>query len=119
VRKRRAGRRALGARASILVEAKPNASWLLDFVHDQFTCGRRFRILNIVDDVTRECMAAIPDTSISGRRVARELTALIERRGKPGMIVSDHGTEFTCNAILAWAEQNVSAKPRPFRPCTA
>ena len=59
-----------------------------------------------MDDVTRECLAAIRDTSISGRRVARELTALIERRGKPGMIVSDHGTEFTCNAILAWAEQN-------------
>jgi transposase InsO family protein len=47
-----------------------------------------------------------PGHSISRRRVARELTALIERRGKPGMIVSDHGTEFTCNAILAWAEQN-------------
>jgi putative transposase len=106
VRKRRARRRAVGARAPILVEARPNARWSLDFVHDQFACGRRFRILNIVDDVTRECLAAIPDTSISERRVARELTALIERRGKPGMIVSDHGTEFTCNAILAWAEQN-------------
>jgi putative transposase len=106
VRKRRARRRAVGARAPILIEARPNARWSLDFVHDQFACGRRFRILNIVDDVTRECLAAIPDTSISGRRVARELTALIERRGKPGMIVSDHGTEFTCNAILAWAEQN-------------
>ena len=104
--KRRARRRAVGARAPILVEARPNARWSLDFIHDQFACGRRFRILNIVDDVTRECLAAIPDTSISGRRVARELTALIERRGKPGMIVSDHGTEFTCNAILAWAEQN-------------
>jgi putative transposase len=46
-------------------------------VHDQFACGRRFRVLNIVDDVTRECLAAIPDTSISGRRVARELTDLI------------------------------------------
>lgn len=43
----------------------------------------------------------VPDTSISGRRVACELTALIEQRGKPGMIVSDHGTEFTSNAILA------------------
>ena len=42
----------------------------------------------IVDDVTRECLAAIPDTSISGRRAARERTALIKRRGKPGMIVS-------------------------------
>jgi len=71
-------------------------------VHDQFSCGRRFRILNVVDDVTRECLGAIPDTSISGKRVARELTAIIERRGKPGMIVSDHGTELTSNAILSW-----------------
>ncbi|MBB2830546.1 UNVERIFIED_ORG: transposase InsO family protein [Rhizobium esperanzae] len=50
-------------------------------------------MLNIVDDVTRECLAAIPDTSISGPHVARELTTLVERRGKPGMIVSDNGTE--------------------------
>jgi putative transposase len=106
VRKRRARRRAVGTRAPILVEAVANARWSLDFVHDQFACGRRFRILNIVDDVTRECLAAIPDTSISGRRVARELTALIERRGKPGMIVSDNGTEFTSNAMLAWTQGN-------------
>ncbi|WPE24201.1 IS3 family transposase ISAtu5 (plasmid) [Shinella zoogloeoides] len=90
VRKRKARRRAVGTRAPILVEAKANARWSLDFVHDQFACGKRFRILNVVDDVTRECLAAIPDTSISGRRVARELTTLVERRGKPGMIVSDN-----------------------------
>ena len=107
VRKRRARRRAVGVRAPILVEARPNARWSLDFVHDQFACGRRFRILNVVDDVTRECLAAIPDTSISGHRVARELTALIESRGKPGMIVSDNGTEFTSNAMLTWAEQHI------------
>ncbi len=95
VRKRRARRRAVGTRAPILVEAKANARWSVDFVHDQLACGRRFRVLNVVDDVTRESLAAIPDTSISGRRVARELTALLARRGKPGMIVSDHGTEFT------------------------
>ncbi|WP_394114191.1 IS3 family transposase [Xanthobacter wiegelii] len=106
VRKRQARRRAVGTRAPILVEAKANARWSLDFVHDQFVSGRRFRILNIVDDVTRECLAAIPDTSISGRRVARELTALIEQRGKPGIIVSDNGTEFTSNAMLAWAQEN-------------
>lgn len=104
VRKRRARRRAVGTRAPILVEARANARWSLDFVHDQFPCGRRFRVLNIVDDVTRECLAAVADTSISGRRVARELTDLVRRRGKPGMIVSDHGTEFTSNAILAWAK---------------
>jgi transposase InsO family protein len=106
VRKRRARRKAVGTRAPILIEVRPNARWSLDFVHDQFGCGRRFRILNVVDDVTRECLAAIPDVSISGRRVARELSAIIERRGKPGMIVSDNGTELTSNAILAWcAEQ--------------
>ena len=104
VRKRRARRRAVGSRAPILVESRPNARWSVDFVHDQLACGRRLRILNIVDDVTRECLAAIPDTSISGRRVARELTVLIERRGKPGMIVSDNGTEFTSNAMFAWAQ---------------
>ncbi len=102
VRKRRARRKAVGTRAPILVEAMPNARWPLDFVHNQFANGRRFRILNIVDDVTKECLGAIPDKSISGRRVARELTAVVERRGKPAMIVSDHGTEFTCNAMLAW-----------------
>ena len=106
VRKRKARRRAVGTRAPILVAAKANARWSLDFVHDQFACGRRFRILNVVDDVTRECLAAIPDTSISGRRVARELTTLIERRGKPGMIVSDNGTELTSNAILAWSKDH-------------
>jgi len=103
VRKRRARRRAVGTRAPILIEARANARWSVDFVHDQMTSGRRFRIFNVVDDVTRECLASIADTSISGARVARELTALIERRGKPGMIVSDHGTEFTSNAVLAWS----------------
>ncbi len=106
VRKRRARRKAVGTRAPILIEARANARWSLDFVHDQFNCGRRFRILNVVDDVTRECLAAIPDVSISGRRVARELTTIIERRGKPGMIVSDHGTELTSNAILAWCAEH-------------
>jgi putative transposase len=91
-------------RAPILVEAKPNARWSLDFVYDQFANGRRFRVLNIVDDVTKECLGAVPDTSISGRRVARELTTIVERRGKPGSIVSDNGTEFTCNAMLAWCK---------------
>lgn len=88
-----------------MVEALPNTRWSLEFVHDQVANGQRFGLLNVVEDVTRECRAAIPDTSIpdtsiSGRRVARELTALIERRGKPGMIVSDNGTELNRHAIL-------------------
>jgi putative transposase len=105
VRKRRARRKAIGTRAPILIEARANARWSLDFVHDQMACGRRFRILNVIDDVTHECLAAIPDTSISGHRVARELSALIRRRGRPGTIVSDNGTEFTSNAMLTWSQQ--------------
>ena len=107
VRKRRSRRKAVGTQSThILVEAKPNARWSLDFVHDQLAWGRRFRILNIVDDVTRECLAAIPDTSISGKRVARELTTIIAWRGKPRMIVSDNGTEFTSNEILRWSKEH-------------
>ena len=64
-------------------------------MHDQLASGRRFRVLNVVDDVTREFLAAVPDTSICGKRVVRELTDLIAVRGKPGMIVSDNGTELT------------------------
>ena len=95
----------MGTKAPAPVLALPNQRWSLDFVHDQMTSGRRFRVLNVVDDVTRECLAAVPDTSISGRRVMRELTELIAQRGRPGMIVSDNGTELTSNAVLAWCGQ--------------
>ena len=102
VRRRKGRKRAVGARAPAPVIALPNQRWSLDFVHDQLASGRRFRVLNVVDDVTRECLAAVPDTSISGKRVVRELTDLIAMRGKPGMIVSDNGTELTSNAVLEW-----------------
>jgi transposase InsO family protein len=88
VRRRRSRRRAVGTRAPAPVLALPNQRWSLDFVHDQMASGRRFRVRNVVNDVTRECLAAVPDTSISGRRVVPELAELIARRGKPGMIVS-------------------------------
>lgn len=61
-------------------------------------------MLNVIDDVTKECLAAIPDTSISGKRVVREVRAIIERRGRPGAIVSDNGTEFTSLAVLAFSQ---------------
>ena len=105
VRRRRGRKRATGTRAPLLLPALPNTRWSIDFVHDQLASGRRLRILNVVDDVTQECLAAVADTSISGRRVARELTALVARRGRPTVIVSDHGTEFTSNAMLAWTEE--------------
>ena len=72
---------------------------------DQFNDGRRFRVLTVVDDCTRECLALIADTSLSGRRVVRELNQLLMQRGKPKMIVSDNGSVLTSNAILTWADE--------------
>lgn len=105
VRRRGGRKRAIGTRAPMLVPLGPNERWSLDFVSDQFTDGRRFRILAIVDDCTRENLALVADTSLSGLRVARELDRVIAERGRPKMIVSDNGSEFTSNAILAWADQ--------------
>jgi putative transposase len=105
VRKRGGRKRALGTRAPMLVPLMPNQRWSLDFVSDQFTDCRRFRVLTVIDDCTRECLGLVVDTSLSGRRVARELHHIIAQRGSPKMIVSDNGTEFTSNAILNWAEE--------------
>ncbi|MBB3358905.1 putative transposase [Novosphingobium sp. BK486] len=72
----------------------PNQRWSLDFVSDSLVCGRRFRILCVVDDYTRECLALVADTSLSDARVARELTGLLGMRGKPmhnGFVESFNG----------------------------
>src|SRR5881227_3606003 len=104
VRRRGGRKRALGTRRPMVTPQAPDQRWSLDFVSDQLTDGRRFRILAVVDDCTRECLALVADTSISGRRVARELDDIIRRRGKPKMVVSDNGSELTSNAILTWAD---------------
>ena len=83
----------------------PNQRWSLDFVSDAFGCGRRFRILCVVDDFTRECLALVPDTSLSGARVARELDKIVAIRGKPLAVVSDNGTELTSASILRWSQE--------------
>jgi putative transposase len=106
VRRRGGRKRAIGTRAPMTVPVLPNDRWSLDFVSDQMTDGRRFRILTVVDDCTRECLALVADTSLSGVRVARELDVLMGERGKPWMVVSDNGSELTSNAILAWADQS-------------
>ena len=104
VKKRGGRKRAIGTRAPISLPQGLNQRWSLDFVSDSLSEGRRFRILAVVDDFTRECLALVADTSLSGKRVARELDAIIARRGKPSKIVSDNGTEFTSNAMLGWQE---------------
>jgi len=105
VRRRGGRKRALGARAPLALPQGPNQRWSMDFLHDQFSDGRRFRILAIVDDFTRECLALVADTSLSGLRVGRELDAIVAERGKPATCVSDNGTELTSTAILRWSQE--------------
>ena len=71
---------------------------------DAFTNARRFCVLAIVDDFSRECLGLIVDTSLSGFRVTRELSAIMRRRGRPKTIVSDKGTELTSMAVLRWRQ---------------
>jgi len=105
VRKRGGRKRALGTRRPMVLPDRINERWSLDFVSDAFTDGRRFRVLAIIDDYSRECLALVTDTSLSGMRVTRELNQLLTRRGKPRTIVSDNGTELTSIAILKWCQE--------------
>lgn len=105
VRKRGGRKRALGTRAPMTLPQGRNQRWSLDFVADTLASGRRFRILTLVDDFTRECLGLVVDTSLTGLRVARELDRVAEVRGHPCMIVSDNGTELTSNAVLTWQQQ--------------
>ncbi len=105
VRRRGGRKRALGTRAPMAIPQAPNQRWSLDFVMDTLADGRRFRILAVVDDFSRECLALVADNSLSGVRVARELDRLVEGRGRPCMIVSDNGTELTSHAILRWQQE--------------
>ena len=105
VRKRGGRKRALGTRRPMLLPGRTNERWSLDFVSDAFTDGRRFRVLAVVDDYSRECLALVADTSLSGLRVTRELDILTRLRGRPVTIVSDNGTELTSMAVLKWCQE--------------
>lgn len=105
VRRRGGSKLALGIRAPVAILQGCKQRWSLDFVSDAFACGHRFRIFAVVDDLTRECVRLIADTSISGLRVARELDWAIAERPSPALIVSDNCTELTSMAILRWSKE--------------
>ena len=107
VRRRGGRKRALGTRAPMALPHALNQRWSLDFVSDTLADGRRFRILCIVDDFSRECLGTVVDSSLSGVRVVRELDRLILERITPRVIVSDNGTELTSMAVLRWATDRV------------
>jgi putative transposase len=85
----------------------PNQRWSLDFLSDALANGRRFRVLAVVDDFTRECLGLVVDISLSGLRVGRELDRIADMRGHPALAVSDNGPELTSGAILRWQEERL------------
>lgn len=108
VRRRGGRKRALGTRAPMLLPERINQRWSLDFIADRLSDGRRFRILCVVDDFSRECLACVVDTSLSGVRVVRELERLTDQRATPEVIVSDNGSELTSVAVLRWVPGRVA-----------
>jgi putative transposase len=106
VKRRKGRKRALGTRQPLPRPDRVNQVWSLDFMSDALSCGRRFRVLGVMDQCSRECLLLVADTSIGGVRVVRELDALIHTRGKPACIVSDNGTELTSRAVLQWTQDH-------------
>jgi putative transposase len=81
-----------------------NQRWSLDFVSDALSDGRKYRVLCVIDDFSRKCLATVADNSLAGERVTRELNRIALTRGYRCMVVSDNGTELPSNAILKWQE---------------
>lgn len=88
------------------IPTAPNQRWSMDFVSDQLSNGRRFRVLNVVDDYSREMVGQLVSVSISGRQVARFLDQLTEQRASPARIVFDNGTEFTSKTMFFWSKES-------------
>ena len=87
--------------------AGPNQCWSADFVSDKLTDGRSYRVLTVIDQFTRECVAMEADRSLQGKHVVAALTrAIVERGQAPRSITLDNGSEFTGRALEAWAIQH-------------
>ena len=84
-----------------------NTRWSMDFVSDQLANGRRFRVLNVIDDYNREVIGQLVAVSISGQQVARFLEQLGETRAYPVHIVCDNGAEFTSKAMFFWSQSTL------------
>lgn len=90
----------------LILPTAPNQCWSLDFMSDALSDGRKFRVLNIIDDYNRESLKIEVDTSLPALRVQRALDQLIAERGKPANIRSDNGPEFISQIMEQWGERN-------------
>ena len=93
-------------RMPMVVPIAKDIRWSMDFVHDQLSNGRRFRVLNVKDDYSKELVGQLVAFSIGGNQVARFLNQLIESRSAPDQITCDNGTEFTSKAMFFWQKDS-------------
>ena len=103
VRRRQRKRMSGVARVPTPALERPNQRWLMDFVSDALANGRRIRVLTVIDDFTRESLAAEVDISLPGLRVTQVLDRLAVDRGLPELITVDNGPEFARRVLDAWA----------------
>lgn len=105
---RRRSRKRLPERVKqpLCVPTALNQCWSLDFMSDALSDGRKFRVLNVIDDFNRESLAIEVDTSLPARRVERTLDAIVKERGLPANIRSDNGPEFISAVVEQWCERN-------------
>ena len=103
VRRRKGRRRASGVRVPLSAPTQANQGWSMDFLTDALASGRRFRVLTVVDEYTREALAIEVDTSLPGARVVRVLERLQEGGRVPEWVVCDNGPEFSGQVLDQWA----------------
>jgi putative transposase len=106
--RKRKGKRRLPSRVKqpLVKQEQINQSWSMDFMSDSMVGGRRFRTFNLIDDCTREVLAIEIDTSLSSKRIIRTLERVILDRGKPNIIRTDNGPEFTSKDLELWARDH-------------
>jgi putative transposase len=104
VRRRMKKRLPQRVREPLLVPTALNQGWSMDYVSDCLVDGRKFRVLNIIDDYNRESLALEIDTSLPALRVIRVLERLLQSRGKPSVIRVDNGPEFISDKLQLWCE---------------
>jgi putative transposase len=90
----------------LTIPGQSDQVWSMDFMNDSLYDGRRFRILNIIDDYNREILAMEIDTSISSERVVRVLGRLKDQGRKPTRIRVDNGPEFISGRFQLWCREN-------------
>ena len=101
--KRRRKRMRSAKRVPLVAAVRLNERWSMDFMQDMLADGRRFRVLTVMDEFSRECLAVDVAISIPGARVTRVLDMIASSRGYPQVIVCDNGPEFTGRALDQWA----------------